>query len=227
MNIIILNPYGIILLLSMIIGMSYIFLQLRKHGIDKEKIFLYFFMFIPFSFIFGKLYTIIGDLGKTNLFTAGLSSYGGFFGIIVVSIIYDKIVHGNHLYIKYSVLALPLIYSLSKIACFVAGCCFGIPYSGPFHLINDLNIALFPIQPFETIISFIVFLFVHHFREKQNIIYITLILVSVMKFFTEYLRYENMNVMISFNQIFSIILLLTTLIIWFISSKRKVYLKSE
>ena len=40
----------------------------------------------------------------------------------------------NKTFIKGAIISLPLIYSISKLACFFAGCCFGLPYDGLFSV---------------------------------------------------------------------------------------------
>ena len=133
--------YGIIIVISVIIGMCYIYHNLKKEGYKNKQVLLYFLMYMVFALIFGKIYTVFVD-GKHTFFEAGLSAYGGLIGVVIASIVFEQILPANGKIIKYSILSLPLVYGLSKIACFVADCCGGIPYNGVFKVkyISDLNI---------------------------------------------------------------------------------------
>ena len=90
----------------------------------------------------------------------------------------------NKKIIKYSILSLPLVYGLSKVACAVAGCCGGIPYEGLFKVkyISVQNIWQFPVQITETIVFIIIFIFCQKNKDKKNIEYITLSLCAIFKF---------------------------------------------
>lgn len=207
--------YGIIIVLSIFIGMLYIYIELKKNKINKKEICYYYIIYISFAFICGKIYTLLIYGLEESLWEVGLSAYGGLIGVVIGSIIFEKILYCNKEIIKYTVLSLPLVYGLTKIACFISGCCGGIPYNGIFKVkyINGLNIYQFPIQIVETIVFLLLFCICHKNRNKKNIAYITLILVSIIKFLLDFLRYEHTNIFLSRNQFFSIILLLAIIII--------------
>ncbi len=111
---------------------------------------------------------------------------------------------------------MPLVYGISKIACFLSGCCGGIPYNGLFYVIypRGLNIPQFPIQIVEALISLIIFLICHKLRNNKNIAYITLILIAIVKASLDFLRYDHLTIKITTNQIFSIVLILITILIY-------------
>lgn len=214
--------YGIIIVLSVFIGMLYVYVSLRKDNYKDKNILLYFLMYAAFSFVLGKMFTIITNPNENNFLTAGLSSYGGLVGVILSAYIFEKILPTNNKIIKYSIISLPLIYGLTKIACFVVGCCYGIPYNGIFNVIytSGLNKPLFPIQITETIVFLIIFIICHKLRNNKNIIYITIILVSIFKFLLDFLRYDHITKLITVNQIFSIVLLIGTIIVFIYNKKR-------
>ena len=134
-----------------------------------------------------------------------------------------QIVPTNKKIIKYTIISLPLTYAIGKIACFVAGCCYGIPYNGIFNVIykDDLNIGLFPIQLLETIVFIIIFIICNKLKNNKNIIYITIFISTIAKFLLDFLRYEHINKIITANQIFSIVILIVLLIIIIIRKKIK------
>ncbi len=210
------NLYSSIIILSIILGLLYIYKFTKKENKRFPHAILYFMLYISFAFYFGKLYTALTEHMNGNYLTMGLSAYGGLIGTIVSAIIFEKLQPINGTLTKYTILSLPLVYSVSKIACFLAGCCGGIPYSGFLHVIypQRLNIPQFPIQLVETIVSLIVFLICHKLRNKKNITYITIILIAIVKASLDFLRYDHLTVKISANQIFSFILITITILIY-------------
>lgn len=214
--------YGIIIVFSIIIGMLYIYLNLKKDGYKNKQILLYFIMYIAFAFICGKMYTVLA-YGENDILSAGLSAYGGLIGVVIGSIIFERILPTDGKIIEYTILSLPLVYGLTKIACFIVGCCGGIPYDGIFKIkyVDVLNIWQFPIQIVETIIFLLIFIVCHFSKKNNNINYIVMILVSTFKFLLDFLRYDHINTLITRNQMFSIILLFITIIACIVNKNKK------
>jgi len=214
--------YGIIIVFSIIIGMLYIYLNLKKDGYKNKQILLYFIMYIAFAFICGKMYTVLA-YGENDILSAGLSAYGGLIGVVIGSIVFERILPTDGKIIEYTILSLPLVYGLTKIACFIVGCCGGIPYDGIFRIkyVDVLNIWQFPIQIAETIIFLLIFIVCHFLKKNNNINYIVMILVSTFKFLLDFLRYDHINTLITRNQMFSIILLFITIITYIINKNKK------
>ena len=215
--------YAIIIVLSIIIGMIYVYKSIRKEGVKEKEVLLYFIMYISFALVFGKLYTMFTSKG-VNIITAGLSSYGGLIGVVIASIIFEMMLPLKGVVKKYSILSLPLVYGLSKIACFISGCCSGIPYEGLFKVKypHMLNIWQFPIQIVETIVCLLLFFICSKYKNNKNINYIVLIFVSIIKFSLDFLRYDHVKISITSNQIFSIILLVATIIVYLFNRFKKV-----
>ena len=213
--------YGIIIVLAVFIGMWYIYRNLEKEKCKRNEIYLYFIMYIPFAFIFGKIYTVFA-YGESDFLTAGLSAYGGLIGVIIAAIVYEKIVPNKGKVIKYTVLSLPLVYGITKIACAITGCCSGIPYSGLFKVKypQAMNIWQFPVQITETIVFLLIFLICRTLSKNKNINYIVLSLVAIFKFLLDFLRYDHLKILITKNQIFSIILLLVVIIMYIINKNK-------
>lgn len=214
--------YGIILLISIIISLFYIYRMLKKENIKDKNIYLYILLYGLFAITFGKFYTMITS-NEYNILKAGLSSYGGLIGVILASIIFEFIVPTNKKIIKYTIISLPLTYGIGKIACFIAGCCYGIPYNGLFNVIykDGLNIPLFPIQITETIVFIMIFIICNKLRNNKNIIYITIFISTIAKFLLDFLRYEHINKLITANQIFSIVIIIVLLIMVIIKKLKK------
>lgn len=210
--------YGIIIVLSILVGMYYIYSNLRKDKFDNKQILMYFIMYVAFAFVFGKIYTSLVYL-ESGFLEAGLSAYGGLVGVVIAAIIFEKIIPTKGSITKYTIISLPLVYGLTKVACSIVGCCGGIPYTGIFKVkyLNALNIWQFPIQIVEAITFIVLFLILNKFKNNKYINYIVLIFVSIIKFLLDFLRYEHLNIFITRNQIFSILLLVIVLMIFVIN----------
>lgn len=203
--------YMTFILLSFIIACLFIYYYLLKRKINKKDILLYISMIIPFG-LFGAI--LIGYLitGKINL-----SSYYGCFILITTSLFYEKINPSkNKDYIKSTILSLPLIYGISKLGCFFAGCCYGLPYDGLFSVTytSGLNIKLFPIQLLESISFIIIFflLLILSKKNKDSIISISIFICAFAKFILDFLRYEHLTKTITINQIISLLLILLIIV---------------
>ncbi len=214
--------YGIIIVLSVIIGMIYIYHNLKKEGYKSKQVLLFFIMYIAFAFICGKMYTVLA-YGNAGFLSAGLSAYGGLIGVVIAAIIFEKILPADGELIKYTILSLPLVYGLTKIACFIAGCCGGIPYEGIFKVkyVDLLNIWQFPIQITEVIVFLLIFVICHFLRKKKSINYIVMVLVSIFKFSLDFLRYDHVDILITRNQVFSILLLIITIVAFILRKTKK------
>ena len=160
---------------------------------------------------------VLFDL-DTSLLESSLSSYGGLVVAIIAAFIYELIFPTDKKVIKYTILSLPLIYSFTKIACAINGCCNGIFYNGPFAITypHFSDKSVFPVQILEVIVFFILFLFCNKNKNRKDITYITLLFISIFKYLVEFLRYGNTS-LINQNQLFSIILFVTTLVVYIIN----------
>ena len=215
--------YGIILISSLIIGCLYIYKNLKKEGIDNKFIFYYIVMFIPFALVIGLMYTNINSMIHGEGSKLGFSSYGGLIGTVLAAFIFEFIVPSNKKYLKYTVLSLPLIYGISKLGCSIAGCCYGIPYQGIFKIkyIDIFDEYVFPIQIVEVITNILLFVILNKNKNNENIVYYTFISAALIKFGLDFLRYEHLNIVLSSNQIVSIIIIVVTIIMLFIKCNKK------
>lgn len=214
--------YDIIIVLSLFLGMIYIYICVDKEGIPKKNIIFFFTMFFIIIILCGKIYTLI-EYPDSNFWKIGVTGYGGLLGGILSAIIYYCIYKDNR-FIKYTIISLPLMYGFAKLACFINGCCYGIPYNGIFAVTypHIMSKSLFPIQLVETIAFVVLFMVCNTLNKHKNIIYITLLLVFVIKFLLDFLRYSHTYEFLSNNQIVSIVFCFITIIIYFINKRKKV-----
>ena len=216
--------YGTFILLSLFIGIIFNYIFLRKNKIEKNYIFLFSLMIVSFSIIGGILINSLlssnKDLSLTNI---GLTSYGGAVGVISAAIIFEKICPKNGVFIKGAIISLPLIYSISKLACFFAGCCYGLPCNSFFcvRYTAGLNIPLVPIQLIETIMFMLVFISCVYIQKNKNVVAITIILSAFTKFVLDFLRFNHLKEIISQNQIISVMFMIIGIVILVKNNKKK------
>lgn len=174
----------------------------------------------------GLIYTKIVSNG------VGFSSLGGVLGGLLFLFIYSLIIKKDYKYMLILFMpSIPLMYAIGKIGCFVAGCCFGIPYDGLLHVTYNNSIVaphgvnLFPVQITETIVFLIIFIWIIRKYVKNNIsiqlIMKEIMVCSIAKFMLDFLRYEHVSKMITSNQIMCVVLFIISLL-YFIKLNRGV-----
>lgn len=167
----------------------------------------------------------IGIIGGGILYTyifskdLGFSSLGGVIGGLIMLYLYSLLVKKDYKYMLILFMpSIPLMYAIGKIGCFVAGCCYGIPYDGIGHIVYHssevalLNTNLFPIQIIETIIFLIIFIYIitRYYKNKFSIklIMIEIIVCGIAKFLLDFLRYEHTVKVVTSNQIMCLLLVI-------------------
>jgi len=192
------------IILSIWMGMLFNNIFLKKNHIEKRYRLFFILMISLYSIVGGIILNAI--IHRTS--SIGLTSYGGVIGIILGAFLFGKMEPKNSgIYFKSAILSLPLIYSISKLACFFSGCCYGIPYHGFFSITYtyELNIPLLPIQLIETIVFMLLFFICLWMQKNLYIIEITIILSAIAKGILDFGRYDHLKHVITINQIISII----------------------
>lgn len=103
-------------------------------------------------------------------------------------------------YLRIGVPLLPLTHACGRVGCYLAGCCFGIPYDGPFAVTYrtsagaPVGVPLFPVQLLEAalvlaIAGLLLALCLRRWRELP-LLGLYLGLYGVVRFCLEYLRYD-------------------------------------
>jgi len=125
----------------------------------------------------------------------------------------------------------PLLQSVSRIGCFLAGCCHGTPTSRPWGIIYTdvqsaapLYVCLHPTQLYSAIGLLIIFaamyfLFQHKFSKSGQLISTYLILVSLERFLVDFWRGDReARLLFSLDQQIAVILCISGIIGLIISS---------
>ena len=172
---------------------------------------------------------------------AGYVFYGGLIGIIAGIAFYTHyrrlpmLVFANVLAI-----VIPLFHGFGRIGCFLAGCCYGKEYHGPFAVTFPKNpyepdIELterFPVQLLESVCNFLLFAVLAVYgrkpREAGRLMGIYLTAYPVIRFCTELLRGDEIRGVInigafeiSTSQIISLLLLPCGILLYRQSKKNK------
>lgn len=215
--------YSISLIISLLVGFTITYIELVKIRIKNDLALCSVLLTAFISIIFGKIYTMISDGNIGNILTTGFSSMGGLIGVIVGAIIFIKIYNDKHREIfQCYMLGVPIIYSISKIGCHLAGCCHGIEYNGILNIIYEstsaceLNTPVFPIQIIEAIVFSIIFIknYAKYLKGKY-VVYNIIIECTLYKFLLDYFRYSHTNQIISFNQIICLTIMIITIVVMY------------
>lgn len=95
---------------------------------------------------------------------------------------------------------IPAGHGFGRIGCFLAGCCFGCPYTGPFAVtfpqesFAPAGIPLFPVQLLEAGLLFITSLSLYYLyirKGGKHALALYIFIHSVIRFFTEFFRWDE------------------------------------
>ena len=249
--------YGLIIVFGIIIGSIVAILYFSKFNKIKKDDVLYSILYGIIGIVVGAkiLYLLTNiqllirskDIVSTflQMLSGGFVFYGGLIGGILGIFIYAK-----QFKIEFKPLLLtivptiPLVHSIGRIGCLLAGCCYGMEYNGigaiTFHnsLIAPNEISLFPIQIIECICNLLIFMILTITYKKATGTYKTVglycILYSIVRFTLEFFRGDLIRGIyfgLSTSQWISILLLILGIIIFIFeyrnNSKNKDFAKNE
>lgn len=162
-----------------------------------------FYMIITYSI--SGLFEMISNGDFSFLKNSGIVFYGGLIGGIIGGLLGKKIIKTDLqtlelLFVPY----VPLGHAIGRVGCFLAGCCYGMEYSGPLAVYYPHSLAgvspdvgYFPVQLLEAFLDILIFVALWKFcrkeRKKFDIISMYLFLYSVMRFGTECLRGDSIR----------------------------------
>lgn len=209
--------YGLMIAIGVVTANLLALFSLKKYKLDgNDFLILEGYVFLG-AFIGAKLLYIIASFRSidwNNIFTnlsyfndfmkSGFVFYGGLIGGLLFLILGGKLHHINYaLYAKHFIFLIPWIHGFGRIGCFLAGCCYGIPYNGIFSVrfpknsLAPANINLFPIQLAEAIflffIAIIIFLIDNFSTSFTHTTAIYFISYSILRFILEFFRYDEIR----------------------------------
>ena len=160
-----------------------------------------------------------------QLMRGGFVFYGGLIGSLLFIFIGSKVHHINALpYVQKFIFLIPWIHAFGRIGCFLAGCCYGIPYKGflsvvyPENSLAPSGIKLFPIQLIEAFFLMLIAIILYFGKPSQDKCFtlkLYLILYSILRFITEYFRSDSVRgkfLYFSTSQWISVLLLISIVI---------------
>ena len=205
--------YGAMLALAFLVCSFLAKRRAASIGMDGEKILDLTVLLIMSGVIGGRIMFVILDLEyfKTRpldifkLWEGGLVWYGGLILAVISGAVFLRIYRMPIL--KTADLMMPYValgQAIGRIGCFLNGCCYG-------------KTPALPTQLFESAAMFIVYLILRR-RVPSNgrTFFLYLILYSVFRFFNEFIRGDNMLVIMgfTFSQFMSIIIFTAAAILW-------------
>lgn len=218
------KSYGVCIAIALILFMICTYNALVKTKILSEDHFLSLMICGIISAIMGgrALYLsyhteYITGLEVLALWQGGFSILGSIIAVSLSTIIYA---YWHHL--PFTIIADrfalygPLLQSLSRIGCFLSGCCWGIPspyyfsivYTDPM-IVAPLHIPLHPTQLYSSIVLLIIFLilYVHKsfiLKKPSLMVALYFLLVSLERFSIDFWRGEREFIRYPYLQFFSI-----------------------
>lgn len=228
--------YGLMIVLGVFIGVSIAMLRHKKHNISKDDI-MFSSCYAGIGLVIGAklLYIItitplliknwdilIADIRiLLNAISGGFVFYGGLIGAIIGYYIYCKKYKIDIIkLIDLMAPSIPIIHGIGRLGCFFAGCCYGMHYEGPFHVIFEHSLAapngvpLFPTQLVESICNLLagigLLIYAKRIRKPGRVIGVYIIYYSIMRFLLEFLRGDisrGIILNLSTSQIISLLLL--------------------
>ena len=106
----------------------------------------------------------------------------------------------------------PLLHAFWKMGCLLGGCCYGIPYNGPFAIVfpkgteAPAEINLFPVQIVEMLVVLIIaaVLYLYGRKQKKHVIEVYLIFYGLARSVIELFRFHNYISIFWCNEIISL-----------------------
>ncbi|SEK94805.1 prolipoprotein diacylglyceryl transferase family protein [Ruminococcus albus] len=219
------QPYGVMIIMSFLVGAVGMYILNKRKGVQK-RIALYMLLLLPVMSLFcAVMLTYITSGGKSY----GLSSVGGLVGVYAAVITMGLISPSRNdlpVMAETATVMLPLMYSVSKIGCFLAGCCHGFDYDGIFAVEysgrNAHECPAFPVQASETLTFLIIFLIgvILYTKKKRYAVQVIFITSASAKCALDFLRASHEGIILSLTQIFCIILAFIG-IVWLILKMKK------
>lgn len=137
--------------------------------------------------------------GDFELFQEGFVFYGGMIGGFLGAILGAVLIRCHvDTMLEAALPSIPFAHAIGRIGCFMAGCCHGMPYSGPLAVRDRFTgVTYFPVQLLEAVINsfiglYLIFL-VKRGKKAREILWSYLILYSIARFLLEYLRGDEIR----------------------------------
>ena len=255
----IISSYGLLLAISFLTGIYWSMYRAQRRGINQNHV-MDLSLIIVFCAIFGSRFMYVVThldefrghwLDTVNPFQssgeiglAGLTMLGGVVFAIIAILVYCTIKHIPILKLcDVMVVAFALGIFLTRIGCFLTGCCYGKPTSLPWGVKFPLGspagsepvlqgLHLHPTQLYSSIYGLIILVTILVLDRKPRFdgfcLSVFFMLYGVSRFLIDFLRYYESSVKFlifgfgfTFNQAISFVMFMVGLILFFTLQKRK------
>ena len=238
--------YGLAILIGLILAVLVGWYQVRRHGLVFNDLIIILSV-CAFGGILGAklLYLVVSwrqiqferllDVDYLNtLMQGGFVFYGGLLGGL------SGLLFCQHTlkipvqpYVKVAMPCVPLAHSFGRIGCAWVGCCYGVPYDGPFSIVYTCSlfapnhISLFPVQALESLlvllIAGILLLYINRYGGRHSLRWYILLYAPV-RFILECFRYDPERGFLfglSISQWISLLLVGGVLLLWFVDHRKQ------
>lgn len=168
--------------------------------------------------------------GDYEIFLGGIVFYGGLIGGLLGALLGCRVAGCSAgAMIRIAVPYIPLGHGIGRIGCILAGCCYGIPYDGPFaiHMPGNSHTGYFPVQLLEAVINAGICVVLHRYEKKSkpsSLLALYLLLYAVVRFGLEFLRGDEIRGIaagLSSSQWISVMLMGISMILFLIEQSRR------
>jgi len=223
--------YGVMLFISFLCGIAIVEHRAKKFGVEPKKI-TDLALWVLLAVVVGaRLFYVafhwdefrndlVGIIAFWRGGLAGLMFYGGFLGGIIVGVLF---VRANKMPVRKLMDAVaPAIVlgeGLTRIGCFLNGCCFGKPTGGPCGVVFPhnspagaafLDQPIHPTQLYSSAAGFLLFLFALWLEKRKLragvLAAVLLIVYSLFRFGIDFVRYYEDGANFWGNQVVSLAL---------------------
>lgn len=203
-----LPTYGFCACIAMFLCTVLVLGKARKREIDSNDLIIiiavsvgcailggcFLYIFVTYDFL--TLCKQIVARKLSFLQNPGIVFYGGLLGGMIGGIIASKMLRVRVEIIEACVVPyIPLGHAVGRIGCLLAGCCYGLPYSGIFAVSTQFDttgMTHFPIQVvealFNLLIMTILLFYTKKIRRRYRVLLLYLIMYSLLRFCLEFFR---------------------------------------
>lgn len=204
--------YGLMITLGLLSANVIAYFMIRKYKLDMNDFIVIEGYVLLGGFIGAKLLYLFVERNSidwyrffheqvyfSSIMRGGFVFYGGLIGGLLCLLLARKLHRIScSPYIHAVIFLVPWIHGFGRVGCFLAGCCYGIPYDGPIAVqfpensLAPSHTTLFPIQLVEAIalLALAIALLILTLRGFKNVLATYLISYAIIRFFLEYYRHD-------------------------------------
>ena len=201
--------YGLALVVAFFVVTTLASQEAKRNQINPDIIYNLIFIAFISGIIGARLFYVLQNFAYyikspieiIMLQRGGLSWFGGLFFGLISSVVYLKLKKLRVYEIADIVVPyLALGQAIGRLGCFFNGCCYGKEYThGIYFPIHDK--ILIPTQLYSSLFSICIFILLRLLLEKPHkkgqILFTYLLLYSIKRFFIEYFREDNPQILFS------------------------------